>query len=424
MKTIINKVKENKATILKFLCLLLIIALISLVTLGVLFLTGVLQYDDGFVFNAEILDAFKGKWYGFIVFILIQTLLSMLLCVIPGVAAAFVMFSSVLYPNPWMAFLLSYSCVIISSSVLYIVGRMGGYKICEKLLGKEDCEKSLNLLRTRGTVYFPLMMLFPIFPDDALVMIAGVTKMKLGWFIPSIVICRGVGAATIIFGMSVIPFNTFTSSYDWLILLTVCFFWIMEIFQLANKVDVYFERKRNPKENVVITPTHPKSYLKFYRSLITILLSLGISFISFGFISEVYQWLVIITVCFFWVREIFLIADKIHDEIQYFKRAREAALNGNPVSARPGSVSTFHSIATVILCSAIMVLHSVTFDHVLKLVVLVTVSFFWVREVFKLAYKIDRHIDMKRNERIAALNREIEQARTESLIFHKSSSED
>ena len=424
MKTIINKVKENKATILKFLCLLVIIAIISLVTLGVLFLTGVLQYDDGFVFNAEILDAFKGKWYGFIVFILVQTLLSMLLCVIPGVAAAFVMFSSVLYPNPWMAFLLSYSCVIISSTVLYIVGRLGGYKICEKLLGKEDCEKSLNLLRTRGTVYFPLMMLFPIFPDDALVMIAGVTKMKLGWFIPSIIICRGVGAATIIFGMSVIPFDTFTSSYDWLILLTVCFFWIMEIFQLASKVDVYFERKRNPKEDVVVTPTHPKSYLKFYRSLITVLLSLGISFISFGFITEVYQWLVIITVCFFWVREIFLIADKIHDDIQYFKRAREAALNGNPVSARPGSVSTFHSIATVILCSAIMVLHSVTFDHVLKLVVLVTVAFFWVREVFKLAYKIDRHIDMKRNERIAALNKEIEQARTESLIFHKSSSED
>ena len=144
-----------------------------------------------------------------------------------------------------MAFLLSYSCVIISSATLYIIGRLGGYRICEKILGKEDCEKSLDLLRTRGTVYFPLMMMFPIFPDDALVMIAGTTKMKLSWFIPSILICRGIGAATIIFGMSIVPFDQFTSIYDWLVLITVGFFWIQQLFKLANKVDRYFEKKKN-----------------------------------------------------------------------------------------------------------------------------------------------------------------------------------
>jgi uncharacterized membrane protein YdjX (TVP38/TMEM64 family) len=415
MKTFINKVKENKATILKLLCLLLVVALISLITLGVLLLTGVLNYDDGFVFNEHILDAFKGKWYGFIVFILVQTLLSMLLCVIPGVAAAFVMFSTVLYPNPWMAFLLSYSCVVIASTVLYIVGRMGGYKLCEKLLGKEDCEKSLNLLRTRGTVYFPLMMLFPIFPDDALVMIAGVTKMKLSWFIPSILICRGVGAATIIFGMSVIPFDSFTSAYDWLILLTVGFFWIKQIFTLANKVDRYFERKRNPEKNDrAFSPASPKNYLKFYRSLVTVIVSLGISFISFGFITEIYEWMVIITVCFFWVREIFLIADKLHDDIMYNKKVKEAIVSGTPIQPRAGSVNTFHSIATAILCTAITIIHFAIFNNVMKLLVLVTISFFWIREIFKIANKVDGHFTMKRNERNALIQAEIAKARETS----------
>lgn len=415
MKTFINKVKENKATILKLLCLLLVVALISLITLGVLLLTGVLNYDDGFVFNEHILDAFKGKWYGFIVFILVQTLLSMLLCIIPGVAAAFVMFSTVLYPNPWMAFLLSYSCVVIASTVLYIVGRMGGYKLCEKLLGKEDCEKSLNLLRTRGTVYFPLMMLFPIFPDDALVMIAGVTKMKLSWFIPSILICRGVGAATIIFGMSVIPFDSFTSAYDWLILLTVGFFWIKQIFTLANKVDRYFERKRNPEKNDrAFSPTSPKNYLKFYRSLVTVIVSLGISFISFGFITEIYEWMVIITVCFFWVREIFLIADKLHDDIMYNKKVKEAIVSGTPIQPKAGSVNTFHSIATAILCTAITIIHFAIFNNVMKLLVLVTISFFWIREIFKIANKVDGHFTMKRNERNALIQAEIAKARETS----------
>ena len=52
MKTIMRKVKENKATILKLLSLVLILAVISVVTMLILFATNVLSYDGGFVFNA------------------------------------------------------------------------------------------------------------------------------------------------------------------------------------------------------------------------------------------------------------------------------------------------------------------------------------------------------------------------------------
>ena len=246
MKTIMQKVQENKATILKLLVLFSMLAVISVITMLILFATDVLTYDGGFQFNKHILEGFTGKWYGFIVLMIIQIVLSMLLCAIPGIAAAFVMISSeVLYAGrPWMAFLFSYTCVVVASAILYLIGRWGGYRICEKMLGKDDCEKSLELLRTRGTTYFPLMMLFPIFPDDALVMIAGTTKMRLGWFIPSIVVCRGIGAATIIFGLEIIPFDRFTGLYDWLVLITVCFFWIQQMFKIANKIDRHFAKKR------------------------------------------------------------------------------------------------------------------------------------------------------------------------------------
>ena len=249
MKTFMRKVKENKKSLLKIALMLLVLICISLVTLLVLFSTGLLEYGkDGFVFDVGMFDSFKGKWYSLPIFILAQTVLTTLLCAIPGVAMAFVMLSQVIYSeNIWMAFLLSYSCVIISSTVLYAIGRSGGYKICEKLLGKEDCVKSLELLRTRGTTYFPIMMLFPIFPDDALVMLAGTTRMKLSWFIPSIIICRGVGIATILFSVSIVDFTTF-KIYDWIIFLTVVFFWLREIFKVANKIDRHFEKKRNEKE--------------------------------------------------------------------------------------------------------------------------------------------------------------------------------
>lgn len=248
MKHIIKKIKDNKAILLKLGTMLVILLAISLITMMVLFMTGLLGYgDDGFYFDAHMFDSFKDKWYSLPIFIIVQTVLTMLLCAIPGVAMAFVMLSTVIYSNNiWMAFALSYSCVLISSTVLYVLGRLGGYKLCEKVLGKEDCEKSLELLRTRGTTYFPIMMLFPIFPDDALVMIAGTIRMRLGWFIPSILICRGIGIATIVFGLDIIPFDSF-STYDWIILITVAFFWIREIFKIANKADKYFEKKRQEK---------------------------------------------------------------------------------------------------------------------------------------------------------------------------------
>ena len=86
-------------------------------------------------------------------------------------------------------------------------------------------------------------MLFPLFPDDALVMVAGTSKMSLKWFIPSIVIGRGVGIATIVFGFSLVPFENFRGIYDWLVFITVCAFWIIVIFYLAHKLNVLLEKK-------------------------------------------------------------------------------------------------------------------------------------------------------------------------------------
>ncbi len=71
-------------------------------------------------------------------------------------------------------------------------------KLCKKILGESDCERATNLFKYNGMAFFPAMMLFPIFRDDALVMIAGTLDMPLKWFIPSIAIGRGNGVATII----------------------------------------------------------------------------------------------------------------------------------------------------------------------------------------------------------------------------------
>ena len=227
--------------------LLVLVTLLASAGLSILILSAfnVVSFDDGIVFNPHLFESFKNSWYGWIIFILFQALLTILLCIVPGVSMAFIILCSTIYTEPWQAFLISFLSVMISSLIMYLLGRFGGYKLCVKLLGKEDCDKSLDLLETKSTIFFPLMMLFPVFPDDALVMIAGTIKMKLKWFIPSIILGRGIGIATIVFGFSLIPFESFTTLYDWIVFITVCVVWIFVIFHFANKLNKKLENKKN-----------------------------------------------------------------------------------------------------------------------------------------------------------------------------------
>lgn len=238
------KKKKIIVTLLVMVCGVVALSLVSFLLLS---LFGIVYYDDGVKFNVELFQSFTSSWYGWLVIIALQSILTMLLSAIPGVSMAFILLCSALYPNPIEAFLISFASVLVTSVCMHILGRSGGYKLCVKMLGAEDCEKAMELLRTKGTVYFPLMMMFPLFPDDALVMVSGVIKMRLKWFLPSIVIGRGIGVATIVFGLSIIPFDTFDGVYDWIVFITVCVFWLLMVFKLAHKLSVWMENKKSLK---------------------------------------------------------------------------------------------------------------------------------------------------------------------------------
>ena len=238
---------KNKKALLNLFIMLIFFVILSVVSALLLMAFNVIYFEDGMHFNAELFDSFRSAWYGWIVFILLQTVLSIFLCVIPGAAMAFIFLSQAIYPIAWQAFLLSFSSVMISSTVMYLVGRFGGYKLCAKFLGEEDCAKALGLLRNKGTVFFPFMMMFPIFPDDALVMIAGTLKMSLKWFIPSIVLGRGIGIATIVFGFSIVPFDKFTSPWRWIGFVALCVLFVVGVFYAAFRFNKMLEARRNAK---------------------------------------------------------------------------------------------------------------------------------------------------------------------------------
>lgn len=240
--------RKKKKLITNILIILITFIIIDIISMLILFGFNVISFDGGIRFNVGIFESFKNSWYGWIIFILFQAVLTILLCIIPGVSMAFIILCTNLYEIPWQAFLISFISVMISSIIMYMIGKFGGYRVCVRMLGEEECEKSLGLLTNKSKVYFPLMMVFPVFPDDALIMIAGTLKMKMKWFLPSIIIGRGIGIITIVFGFSLIPFEEFTTLYDWLVFITVCIVWVSTVFHFANKLSRKLEAKQEKSE--------------------------------------------------------------------------------------------------------------------------------------------------------------------------------
>lgn len=230
--------------LLRIMLMLGIFLLISLFSAVLLYLFGVIYYDEGIQINRELFAYFSTTWYGCIVIVLAQVVITSLLSFVPGASMAFIMLLQTLYEKPIVAFIVAFSGVMLSSLMMYLIGRFGGYNLGKRIIGEEDCERASELLNNKGLIYFPMMMMFPVFPDDALVMVAGTLKMSLKWFVPSIVFGRGIGVATIVFGLSIVPFDKFTAWWHWVLFILACAIGIFLVFFAANRFNKYMEKKR------------------------------------------------------------------------------------------------------------------------------------------------------------------------------------
>ena len=238
---------NHKNEIKKLSYLIMVLIAVSALAVAVLILCKVIYFKDGIKLNTELFTAYSTTFLGVLFYLFLQCVVTVLLCIVPGTSITFIMLSTVVFNKALIAFTVSFIGIILSSTLMYLVGRFGGYGICKKLIGEEETEKATKLMRDKGSVYFPIMMTFPIFPDDALVMVAGVSKMKLSWFLPSVIIGRGIGVVTTVFGLAIVPFESFNGIYDWFVFITICVFWIVCIFYLATKLNALIEKRRTKK---------------------------------------------------------------------------------------------------------------------------------------------------------------------------------
>lgn len=251
MKKIRQWLTKYKKNLVKMLMLLGILITIGVITLLILYKTNVFFFssDDGIKFNTELFQDIKNKPYFVAIYILTQTFITVLLCFVPGTSMTFTLASVALFGNNYKCFLINFGGIILSSVIMDLIGRFGGTKVITWLIGREDYESALNLIKTKGETYVPVMYLLPVFPDDAICMCCGAIKLKFPLHLLYIVLCRGVGCATVIFGLNLIPYKEFNSFYEWFILGAVIIVYVSLLLKVTKYIDKKLQQFHNRDKN-------------------------------------------------------------------------------------------------------------------------------------------------------------------------------
>lgn len=185
------------------------------------------QYIDGF-----------GAW-AVIIFILF-CYLQVVVLPVPGsvtVAAGVVLFG-------WFeCAVYSFIGIVLGSVTAFAIGRVLGYKVVCWIVGKDDLDKWLDKIKGKDYLILTLMFLLPLFPDDILCFVAGLSSMTWPFFLVMIVISRLISSFTVTLSLDLIPFTTWWGILIWILLAAavVAAFWL--VLKYSDKIDAFIKSK-------------------------------------------------------------------------------------------------------------------------------------------------------------------------------------
>ena len=145
--------------------------------------------------------------------------------------------------GPLKCAIYSFIGIVSGSIVAFAVGRWIGYKAVKWIVGQDTLDKWLQKLKGKDYLILSIMFLLPMFPDDVLCFVAGLSSMTWPYFIVMIIITRLISVVTTSYSIGLIPFNTWWGILIWIVLaaLVVASFWI--VCKYSDKIDNFIKTK-------------------------------------------------------------------------------------------------------------------------------------------------------------------------------------
>ncbi len=180
----------------------------------------------------------KSGKYGFIVYTIILIIVLVAFCFVPLLNTGLAVLGIALFGSK-VAFITNIIAVFFSTTILFFIGDKLGEKFASKLVGKKNLEETQNRIDHKSRFWLPILFITPGIPDEAICLVAGMTKIKY-WYITLIsVIYHTIEIGLFCFiGSGIINWSAL-SIIDWFILINVI---LIDIYFLL-KLEKYLENK-------------------------------------------------------------------------------------------------------------------------------------------------------------------------------------
>lgn len=231
--------KETKSKILRISLIVAVFVLIALAVFLPLKLSGALNKISNEDDLKQIIN--DGGLYSYLIFFAIQFLQATFL----PIPAMVTTITGTLIFGPFVSFLISFVAIFLASLLMFFLGKKVGKKFVVWAVGKDDFEKWSNAL-SKGKYTFFLMMLFPLFPDDILCLLAGATMpMSYTFFIVTNLITRPIGilATCYLASGKLIPFSGWGIPV-WCVLALLGIAALILSFKYQNKLESLFTKQK------------------------------------------------------------------------------------------------------------------------------------------------------------------------------------
>lgn len=180
----------------------------------------------------------SGKWMA-VLFVVLQFLQVVIL---PIPSTVTVVAGAALF-GPLVGSLLSLLGIVIGSLVAFLVGRYAGYRVVAWLVGKETLDKWLKKIKGKDKLLLSAMFILPVFPDDVLCFVAGISSMSLPLFLGIIIISRVAAIFTTSYSVTLIPFNTWWGLLIWGFLIALIVVLFVFLYKKSDKILNWFAKK-------------------------------------------------------------------------------------------------------------------------------------------------------------------------------------
>jgi uncharacterized membrane protein YdjX (TVP38/TMEM64 family) len=137
----------------------------------------------------------------------------------------------------------SFIGIVSGSIVAFIIGRCVGYNAVKWIVGKETLDKWLSKLKGKDYLILSLMFLLPMFPDDVLCFVAGLSSMTFIYFIIMIFITRLISVFTTAYSLILIPFNCWWGILIWIVIFALVVTAFYLVCKYSDKIDKFIKQK-------------------------------------------------------------------------------------------------------------------------------------------------------------------------------------